>query len=319
MEKSTQLEDLSDELFLEIFSYIRSKDLFEGWYHLNEHINAILRSIFISIQIKNNEDFDDLLPSLQYFYSQIIYLKDERYLPDIEIDVRLLINIRSLYLIQYSNKQYKYIQPDSHPYLTRFYSLSAPWSFYEQILFGEKRFPYLISIGYPRGASILLLNLSNVINPTISNLHLYSVSNEILSKYLQYFPNLFSLIIDYFYSNISSSMISFMNNSIHYLTIVHSITSQSYFDELILSLGYSNLIYICVSFNTCDFQQLSNIITKLSSLQQFKLKIDTYPTDLDLISIRLINPWFLSLKYQYITRKQVLIINTTRKQIPFDD
>lgn len=312
----TRLEDLSDELFLEIFSFIGIKDLYQGWYHLNEHINRILRSVSVSIQIKNNDDFDDLFPFLQYFYSQIIYLKDERYLPDIEIDVRLLINIRSLYLIQYSNNQYELIDPNIQSRLTRFYSLSAPWSFYERILFGEKRFPYLISIGCPRGASILLFNLLNSINRTIVHLHLYSVSNEILYKYFEYFPNLLSLTIEHFYPNSLSSIPSLINSSIHHLTIIHSLTSQSYFDQLLWSLGFSQLINVNVSFKTCDFEQLSNILRKCSSLKHLIVRVDTFPTNIDLISIRLINPWFLSLDYQYIIEhKQILLINTIRKAI----
>jgi hypothetical protein len=318
-EKSTRLEDLSDELFLDIFSFIRPKDLLQGWCNLNYHINAILRSVPISIEIKNNDDFNDSLPSLQYFCSQIIYLKDDRFLPDTQIDIRSLINIRSLHLIQCSNEQYKHIHPDNHPRLTRFFSLSVPWSFYERILFGQTRFSRLMSIGYPRGASILLLNVSHSVNTTIRHLHLHSASNEMVCKFLEYLPNITSLTIDYFYSNSSSSTTLFTNSYVRHLTILHILSSQSHFEQLLCSLGFANLTYLRVAFGTCDFEQLANLFIKLSCLRQFYLRVDTYPADLDLTSIRLMNPWFLSLNYEYIIdkskSKRILSINTTSKQL----
>ena len=102
-DKPMRIEDLPDELFLYIFSFIRPKDLLQGWYNLNYHINSILRSVSISIEIKNNDDFNDSLPFLQHFSSQITYLKDDRFFPNTQINVRPLINIRSLYLIQCSS------------------------------------------------------------------------------------------------------------------------------------------------------------------------------------------------------------------------
>jgi hypothetical protein len=318
-DEPTRLEDLSDELFLYIFSFIRPKDLLEGWCNLNYRINAVLRSVPISIEVKNDDDYNDSLPSLQYFSSQIIYLKDERFLPDTQIDIRPLKNIRSLYLIQYSNDQYKYIHPDNQPRLTRFFSSSVPWSFYERILFGQTRFPHLISIGCPRGASILLLNVPRSVNRTICHLHLHSASNEILYKFVEYLPNIISLTIDYFYPNSSSSTTLMTNSNIRYLTIVHSLSSQSHFDQLLLSLGYSKLIHLRVAFDTCDFEQLANILTKLSSIRRFDLRVDTFPAEVDLTSIRLMSPWFLTLDYKYIIEKskskRVLSINIVNKQL----
>lgn len=318
-EEATRFEDLCTELILYIFSFIEIKDLYQGWSNLNNRINSILRLVHISIEIKSDDDYNDILPSLQYFSSEIIYFKDERFLPSNEFDIRLLRNIRSLYLFHYSINQYKYIHENNYPRLTNFFSLSMPWSFYEEILFGKIRFTNLKSIGCPRGASILLLNILNPINLTIKYLYLHSTSNEMLYYFLKYLANIISLKIDYFYSNNSSSIISLKNSNILHLTIVNSLSSQFHFHQLILSFQFSNLIYLKISFNTCDFQQLSNIITKLSSMKIFNLKVNTYPQDIDLISIRLINPWFLSLNYQYIIdqnqEKKILFINTTNKQI----
>jgi hypothetical protein len=310
------MEDLPDELFLCIFSFIEAKDLLEGWYNLNNHINSILRSVSISIQIKNNDDYNDSLRFLQHFSSQITYVKDDRFFPTPPINVRPLINIRSLYLIQCSSEQSNVINPDNHPHLTRFFCLSVPWSFYERILFGQTRFSCLKSIGYPRGGSILLLNISFPINRTIRHLHLHSSSNEILSKFLQYLPFIVSLTIDYFYPNNSSTSISsFTNSFVRRLTIVHPLSSQFDLEELLLSFEYSKLTHLRVSFNTCDFEHLARLMRKLSCLKQFHLRVNTCPSDLNLILIRLMNPWFTSLNYQHIIEEQkpkrVLSIKTT--------
>ena len=314
-DKPFVIEDLPDELFLFIFSFIEAEDLVEGWYNLNNHINSILRSVSISIQIKDNDDYNNSLRFLEHFSSQITYIKDDRFFPNPPIDVRPLINIRSLYLIQCSNDQYNYINPESHPHLTRFFSLSIPWSFYERILFGQRRFSYLRSIGYPRGGSILLLNNSYYINRTIRHLHLHSSSNEILSKFLQYFPFIISLTIDYFFPNNSSTSISsFTNSFVRRLIIVYPLSSQLDFEELLLSFEYSNLTHVHVSFNTCDFEHLARLITKLSCMKQFHLRVNTFPEDLNLISTRLMNRWFTSLNCEHIIeqqkRKRVLIIKT---------
>ncbi|CAF4267588.1 unnamed protein product [Rotaria sp. Silwood2] len=316
-----QIENLPDELFVYIFWFIRPKDLFQGWYNLNYHINSILRSIPISIEIKKNDDFNDCLPSLQHFYSQIAYLKDERYFPKPEIDVRQLTNIRSLYLNQCSNEQYKHIHPNNQPHLTRFFSLSVPWSFYEQILFGQTRFSHLTSIGFVRGASILLMKLPYSINTTIRHLHLHSATYEIISKFLQYLPYIISLTIDYLYTNSSSSIIPITNSYIRHLTLIHSLSSQSHFEELLVFLGNSNLTEVRVTFDTCEFDKLACILTKLSCMEKFNLKVKTYPSDLDLTIIRLMSPWFLTLNYAYVIEqyelKRILLIKTTRKQLDY--
>jgi hypothetical protein len=318
-DKPTRIENLSDELFLDLFSFIQPKDLLQVWYNLNSRINAILRSVYITIEIKNDNDFNDSLSILKHFRSQIIYLKDDRlFSPDTGIDVRDLINIRFLYLSHCSNEQSQYIHSDNLPHLTRFSSSSLPWSFYERILFGSARFPHLMSIGCPRGASILLLNETHSINTTIRHLHLHSASCETLHKFIAYIPNVTVLIIDYLYGSQSPSPVFFIKSSIHRLVITHILSSQFYFDELILCLGLSNLTHIRVIFDTCDFQQLARILAKLPRLKHFNLRVKTYSPSLELGLIRLISPWFLSLDYeqfadQHQNQRAPLIINS-RKQ-----
>ncbi|CAF0890008.1 unnamed protein product [Adineta steineri] len=308
-----RIENLPDELFLYIFSFIEPKDLLEGWYNLNYHINMILSSVDIRISIKNNDNFNDSLLYFKHFCSQITHLKDERFFPNTQIDLHSLSNIRFLYLTHCSKEQYQYINPDNQPYLTHFFSSSLSWSFYERILFEQARFSYLISIGCPRGASIYLLNATHRINRTIRHLHLHSASNEIIYKFMQYLPSIISLTIDYIYTNSSSSPLLFTDSRVRRLNVVNALSSQFHLEQLLLSVGFPDLTYLRITFDTRNFQQLAYTLTKFSCLKHFNLTVNTYPSDFNLITTRLMSPWFLSLNYEHIINRynqnQSVLIN----------
>ena len=304
-EKLTRIEDIPDELFFSIFSFTHPKDLLQGWFNLNSRLNAILHSIPISIEIQNNQDLNDNLLYLQHFASQIIYLKDTRLMPSSRIDVRSLSHIQYLYLMHCSKDQIEHIHPLNQPYLTRFYSLSSSWSVYERILFGEERFSHLISFGSPKGAAIQLLNQTNPINRTVRYLHLYSASNQTINQFLQYLPNLISLHINYLYANdSSSSMTSSTKSCIDRLTIQHILSSQSDFNDLLLSDQFPNLTQLSVMFNEGDFDQLAHVLTKLLYLKHINVKIKTYPKNLHLDPIRRLSPWFQTLDHGYLNDEQ---------------
>jgi hypothetical protein len=304
-DQPTRIEDLSDELFFDIFSFIHPKDLLQGWYNLNSHINAILRSIPISIEIKNNEDFDNNRLYIEHFCSQIICLKDGRLMPKTAIDVRSLINIQYLYLMHCSKDQLEHIHPNNQPHLTQFFSLSSSWSLYERILFGKEHFSNLLSIGCPKGAGIQLLNITNPINRTLRHLHLYSASNETIYKFLQYIPNMISLNINYLYANNSSlSITSSTKSRVNRLTIKHILSSQSDFDELILSGQFPNLTQLRVVLNACNFDQLAHVLRKLLYLQHLDLKIKAYSKGFGLDRIRRLSSWFQTLDYGYFVDEQ---------------
>jgi len=311
-----QIEHLPNELFLALFSFIRPKDLLQGWYHLNSHINAILRSASISIEINNNDDFDNNLPYLQHFCSQIIYLRDNRLMPRSRLDLRSFTNIRYLYLAYCSKDQWEHLHPRNQPNLTRFFSLSPSSSVYERILFGEERFSNLISVGYPRGATIQLLHLPKSINRTLRHLHLYSASNDIISRLVEHFPHIISLSIEYFYSSNASSL-STTTSNVSCLTIKHMLSSQMDFDELLSSEQFAHLTKLRVAFNTCNFDQLAQTLTKLPCLRLLHLKIRTYPINVDVDTIRLQSPWFLTLYYGFLLNDKkidrILIVKTERE------
>ena len=67
MNQTSQIEIFPDELFLELFSYIHPKDLFYSWNGLNRRINAILRSVSISLDFIENTD--EIYQIIKYFSS----------------------------------------------------------------------------------------------------------------------------------------------------------------------------------------------------------------------------------------------------------
>lgn len=312
------IEELPSELLIHIFSYIHPKDLLRGWTNLNTRINSILHLTLISIEINTNDDFTTNLPSLEYFSSQIVYLKDQRPSPDDEINIGSFRNLRSLYLMNCSNKQSEDINPRNHPDLTRCYCPFVPWSFFERILFDYPRFLHLKSIGCPRGGSIFLLNSKPSPNPTIRHLHVKSASSETMIEFVQYLPRLVSLTIDLLYKDSSTSVRTSNHCSIRYLTIGYAYLSSTVLDQFLSSIEYTKLTELRLTFEMCHFEQLADILRRIPSLKRFQLRVRTIPCDFDLITVRLLIPWFLSLDYENILdegeEKRILSLKTTNKQ-----
>ena len=235
-------------------------------------------------------------------------------MPQTRIDVRSLTNIQCLYLMHCSKDQLEEIHPSNQRHLTRFYSLSSSWSVYERILFGEERFSNLISVGYPKGAAIQLLNLTNPINRTLRYLHLYSASNQTICHFLQYLPNLISLHINYLYASDSSSMTSSTKSRIDRLIIKHILSSQPDLNELLLSEQFSNLAQLSVVLDACHFDQLGLVLSKLLYLKRIDVEIKNYSKNLDLDRIRRLSPWFQTLDYSYLRDEQKNLPNLLIKR-----
>jgi hypothetical protein len=184
------IEDLPDELLLYIFCFLRPKDLLHGWYNLNYHINAIVRSVHIHITIKDNDDFNDSISYFKHFSPQITHLKDERFFPNIQVDLRSLTNIQFLYLTQCSKEQYQQIAPDNQPHLTHCFLLSVLCQFYERILFGQDVFLILYQLVFREVLSFIywiqhILRIEQFVS-FIYNQH-----------HQKFFVNLLNIFLDY--------------------------------------------------------------------------------------------------------------------------
>jgi hypothetical protein len=78
MDPHTHLEDLSNEIFFEIFDYLHVLDIFTGFASLNKRILSILQSIRLDVTILNShysQEIDILSYHLRFHAHQVKSLK----------------------------------------------------------------------------------------------------------------------------------------------------------------------------------------------------------------------------------------------------
>jgi hypothetical protein len=91
----TYLEDLSNEIFFEIFDYLDAFDIFTGFTSLNQRISSILQSIPLRIIISRNyylAQIDFLSAHLTFHAHQVISLKIHDKIRDYSSVISLLFN-----------------------------------------------------------------------------------------------------------------------------------------------------------------------------------------------------------------------------------
>jgi hypothetical protein len=95
MNQQTYLEDLSNEIFFEIFDYFDAFDIFTSFTLLNQRITSILQSIPLRIIISNNyyrRQIDFLSSYLTIHAHQVISLKIHDQIIDYSSVISLLFN-----------------------------------------------------------------------------------------------------------------------------------------------------------------------------------------------------------------------------------
>ncbi|CAF1674147.1 unnamed protein product, partial [Rotaria sordida] len=78
MDTHTHLEDLSNEIFFEIFDYLHAFDIFTGFASLNKRILSLLQSIRLDVIILNSHydrEINFLSSHLTFHADQVISLK----------------------------------------------------------------------------------------------------------------------------------------------------------------------------------------------------------------------------------------------------
>jgi len=117
-----RFEHLPNELLLDIFEYIDTRDLYQGFWGLNSRFDNILRSLKdLSLIIEKND------PSLiAIFASRIVRLEINTWH---EIDLSHFSNLQSLILRRTTRNQVTQIRPDVMPNLV-YLSLSLAFDFW---------------------------------------------------------------------------------------------------------------------------------------------------------------------------------------------
>ncbi|UJR23213.1 hypothetical protein I4U23_026232 [Adineta vaga] len=114
--KPSRLEVFPDELFLDLFSYIPSAELYHVWHGLNHRLSAIIRSVRISFDL--NDNTESSIQALNYFSLQIVHLHIRNSFD--ALNLRYFPNLRSLIIdTKLTNEQLDAIQPTILPHLQR--------------------------------------------------------------------------------------------------------------------------------------------------------------------------------------------------------
>lgn len=276
----------------------------------------VIRSLPISVRIKTDADLLDFYFGCNgYFDSQVVYLRDDRQESTFAIDLSRFINIRTIHLLESCQEQINQITPTNHPFLTR---LSLPyrfmsWNYTEPIFFGREgeRFSLLQSVANV-WCNLIMITNNGPINETIRHIHLPWANCEAIIYYAEQLPKLVSIDVSEFSSS-SIRMLSFqIGENVRRLKISRIFEGLS-LGEL-TSLFHDtipNLHYLQIDSFDCDFEILAKLLQSLKFLRRVCFKIHHYSTDLDLVSIRKLSPFFTTLDYGNIDRatgKPYLII-----------
>jgi hypothetical protein len=318
----SHIELFPDELWLEVFAYNSPIDLYNAWRNLNSHINAILRSVCISIHIENKSDGNiHHKNALTYFPLQTVHIKDKRldtrttvqFWP---IDLLPLVNIRSLQLALCSQEQLE--QLINLHQLTRLILPcdNSSQDFLERFVLGrkgEELFPHLRSVGRiwcekPKGSS------SGDINTTIRHVHLYVLTCSSNIDFIQNLPELTSITVDYLGNEIAfpwSCLIwaKIRRQDDRKMNFSSQPTDQNKWLLLTMAPRVQSLQ---IEFNgNCDFARLAQLLERCSILERVLIKVKYYPNDLDLVPIRQLSRFFAGLTYGEIqkeTGKPVIVV-----------
>ncbi|CAF1460332.1 unnamed protein product, partial [Adineta steineri] len=95
MNRKTKLEDLSNEIFYEVFDYLHMLDIFIGFSSLNQRIWHMLKSIPLHINISlanSRKQIDFLLSHLTFHEDQVISINTSDRIRDHSSVIHLLFN-----------------------------------------------------------------------------------------------------------------------------------------------------------------------------------------------------------------------------------
>lgn len=272
MNQTSQIEIFPDELFLELFSYIHPKDLFYSWNGLNRRINAILRSVSISLDFIENTD--ENYEIIKYFSRQIVYIHLR--IPLNLIDFEEFSNLRSLIIdTELTAEQIKSIHPSSLPNLRRL-KFSETWKS-EQPLNNIVFKQWIKVYHLPSIPNDFIHNYSNLSH--IQTMIFDRVTISDIYRILSLQPTLRRLkvtIVPPLSDEKISKSLSINQNFQHkYLIDFHpTINTCNKLDEVYPLLSYlSSLRYLhilCDSLNMNDFRQLAfELHTRIPQLERF--------------------------------------------------
>ncbi len=313
------LEVFPDELFLELFSFIKPIDLFRGFVNLNSRLNRILNDTHICIDIINDDENEDYQLCLNHFSHQLIYLAIDCHWSCLSYNISLqsFINLRSLHLPMATTKQCFEITPMNFPFLT---NLTIHDNAFKSILLSRYSFPNLVTCCIPH----VYRPVSNPIAPmesclTLHSLQLGSYSIVNLFNILPYLPNLNSLEITLQSNNrpihqsyIKQNKISHLKVKLRKLDPDLDILLKSMANLRRLEFLWNEIYQPFNERKKFDFKKFSDILDENSgSLKRIDIDIHVSKCDYDMDSIHHLNlQWFSSLSKIEISNDRSFFITT---------
>jgi hypothetical protein len=277
MNELSRLEIFPDELFLDLFSYISSVELYLVWHGLNHRFNAILRSVRISFDLNEDPVYNNYI--LNYFSQQIVYIHLS--IPYPSLDFKQFPNLRSLIInTKLTKEQLDSIRPNIFPRLQRL-TFSEWWKDKEplnDIIFHRKTSTEWLKVYHlPSMPSYFLNNPSNLshIQTMIFDRVTAADVNLILS--LQKTLRRLKVTIVPWMMDDKISKISFHNQNYQHQHLIHFHTTVNTWNKLddlypllshLTSLRY--LYIACDSLTIHDFKQLAfELNTRIPWLEYF--------------------------------------------------
>jgi len=281
MNELSRLEILPDELFLDLFSYIPPIELYYVWNGLNNRLNAILRSVQISIDLFENTNDNNHV--LNYFSQQIVYI--HLYVSYESLDLKKFSNLRSLIIdIKLTEEQLHSIQPNFLPCLQRL-TFSEWWKDKEplnEIIFNQEnskknKSSWLKVYHLPSMPNYFLINTSILSNIQTMIFDRVTSGDIHLILSLQTTLRRLKVTIVPWISDDKISKTSIYNQHFQHKNLIHfdtTINTCNKLDDLYPLLSHlSSLRYLYIagdSLTMNDFEQLAfELNTRVPWLEHF--------------------------------------------------
>ena len=289
-----KFENLPNEILLNIFQYLNLRDLFHGFWLLNQRINQLIRSMKnFSFKIEDNQT--ELLSLFAHQISRLTLNTSD------DIDFNQFHSLHSLILEKLTPNQYKQIRSKSLSYL----SFAPILSDYNSI---PELTQQIFSNGFPTishvnlGCIYIPYHFSWSQSPSLVSISTHCAEALIIPYILHSCPNLLTLKV-YFIRNdigLCHKRIPITNHSLQEFHLI-DFSQELSFDDIDMCLSSMsevkrmNLEFLC---NISLKNLLQCILNRVKDLERFNCHIQMIGKNtITMENIREMHPCFQNIQY----------------------
>lgn len=314
----SRIEQLPNEIFLQIFSYLCHKDLCRAWTDLNFRLDSVLRTVrscfhlFSDNEIKYGEKY------LQEWAKIIVCFKDHRRswsawsefnIEELKpINIRPFVNLRRFSQLESENSSLNQITPENFPYFECLHFGYSKAHDYSRILFDDQ-FPFLTTV------SGVYLDRKLWEGTTINN------TLRQVEVTLNYEANLFPLLISFIKRLPNLTTLHVSTNKLEETVLPSKIATKIRilslnvdFDidldeiEFLLQISPVKRFNLQIGIGErwdngakpFDFVRLAHILRNCQILRHVQLRVWLHDEQLNIEEIRALSPWFTTLNLEYM-------------------